>query len=165
MTITRSQEVFFDQMKDLNSVEDQITDTLPYLAGWATDSALKKLLGDHLLESRRHRHDVKAIFARHGTDPGTDVCKAIQGLIEGGNRHIERAADPVIRDLLLIAHNNRIVHYEIAAYGFTAAIAATAGFRTESVTLAAILEEERAFAAKLAKIGADEFGVPVGILP
>jgi len=162
MTITSSKDVFFDQLKDLNSVEDQVTATMPDLAGWATETTLKSLLNRHHKASEQHRQEVKAIFDAHEVDPGNDVCKAMEGLIEGGNRHIAMAGDPIVKDLLLIAHCSRIAHYAIAAYGFTFAIAESSGLDPEAQVLAAIHGEQIAFSKHLSEIGLEVFGVPVG---
>jgi ferritin-like metal-binding protein YciE len=162
MSIRTSNDIFFDQLKDIHSVEEQVTETLPDLIGWATAAPLKSLLERHLLESQRHREEVREIFDRHDVKPGDDPCKAMEGLIEGGNQHIELAADATSRDLLLIAHTTRIAHYEVAAYGFASAIAATAGLAAEADALSEILGEEQEFLAALADIATDRFGVPVG---
>lgn len=162
MTITSSKDVFFDQLKDVNSVEDQVTATMPDLAEWATETTLKNLLSRHHAASERHRQEVKAIFDAHDVDPGDDVCKAMEGLIEGGNQHIAMAGDPIVRDLLLIAHSSRIAHYAIAAYGFTFAIAESAGLEPEAQGLATIHGEQTAFYKHLAEIAFEVFGVPVG---
>jgi len=165
MTPISAKDVFFDQLKDLNSVEDQVTATLPDLIGWASCEPLKTLLGIHRSASERHRQEVKAIFDAHDVSPGNDVCKAMEGLIEGGNQHIQAASDATVRDLLLIAHSNRIAHYGIAAYGFTFAIAERACLGLEAQTLADILEVQRAFAKSLSEVGFEVFGVPVGGVP
>jgi Mn-containing catalase len=162
MPISGATSVFFDQLKDIRSVEDQVTETMPDLVGWATDASLGSLLGRHQLESERHQVEVAAIFEGHGVDPGNDPCKAMEGLIEGGNQHIRQAADSVSRDLLIIAHTTRIAHYEVAAYGFASAIARRASLTTEAEVLTEILNEEQDFLLALAQIARERFGVPVG---
>lgn len=36
--------VFFDQLKDIRSVEEQVGETMPALIGWATEAELKAVL-------------------------------------------------------------------------------------------------------------------------
>jgi len=162
MKLNSPTELFFDQLKDLYSVESQVILTLPDLADNASDPALRSLLLDHEGESERHKTIVKRIFETHGRNPGGDICKAIKGLIEGGNEHLAKAEDPLVRDLLLIAHCNRIKHYEIAAYGFTVALAQCVGLINDARALGDILSDEREFARHLESIAEELFGAPVG---
>lgn len=162
MTLNTSKDIFFDQLKDLNSVEDQVAGTLPDLVAWASTEPLATVLDAHRRATERHRQEVKAIFVAHGVDPGDDICKAMQGLIEGGNKHLGMAGNPTVRDLLLVAHSSRIAHYAIAAYGFTFAIAESVGFCPEAHGLAEILEEQKTFLSDLEAVGYQVFGVPVG---
>ena len=162
MIITTPKDVFFDQMKDIHSVLDQVQDTLPDLAAWASEASLKGHLDRHRTAVEQQRQEIKAIFEAHNVEAGDDVCKAMEGLIEGGNQHIEMAGDATVRDILLIAHTNRIAHYLVAAFEFTSAIAETAGLRPESMVLADLLEGHRNFMRDLQEIGLKTFGIPVG---
>ncbi len=164
MKITNPNDLFFDQLKDLYSVESQVVLTLPDLAEKASDRSLKALLLDHEGETLRHKEVVTAVFERHGVDPGGDICKAMKGLIDGGNEHLAKTEDPSVRDLLIIAHCNRMEHYEIAAYGFTVALAECLGLTRDASDLTEVLEEERRTARQLGAIAAEIFGAPAGNL-
>lgn len=162
MKLSTPNDLFFDQLKDIYSVESQVILTLTDLADHATEEALKSLLLEHEGASERQKKTVSAILKRHGVDPGGDICKAMKGLIDGGNEHLAKAEDPLVRDLLLIAHWNRIEHYEIAAYGFTTSLARSLGLTRDAEELAEILEEETTTARQLAEIASGIFGVPAG---
>ncbi|RYD72644.1 MAG: DUF892 family protein, partial [Verrucomicrobiaceae bacterium] len=123
MSIENFIDVFFDQLKDVKSATDQTVDTLPDLIRWASDERLREPLVSFAAETRGHAREILAIFEGHGREPGDDLCKAMEGLIKGGNTHIGMARDPIIRDHLLIAHCNRIGHYLRAATEFTQGIA------------------------------------------
>lgn len=161
MKIASPTDLFFDQLRDLYSVESQVILTLPDLAEHASNPTLRNLFLEHEGASLRHKEIVTAIFERHGVDPGGDICKAVKGLIDGGNEHLAKAEDPMVRDLLLIAHCGRIEHYEIAAYRFTTSLAESIGFSRDAAELGEILQEEEQTARRLATAGAELFGVPI----
>ena len=161
MRIRNPNDLFFDQLRDIRSVECQVILTLPELAEKAEAPSLRAWLQDHEEMTSRHKQAVLSIFERHGEDPGGDICKAMKGLIDGGNAHLAKTEDAVVRDLLLVAHCNRIKHYVIAAYEFTTALAGRIGFPRDQQELAAILEEETSATQALAAIASGLFGANV----
>lgn len=162
MTIASIKDVFFDQLKDLYSATGQVAGTLPDLRNRATEERLAELLKKQADVTRRHVEEILAIFEAHGVEAGNDVCKAIEGLIEGGNRHLDMAGDTRVRDLLLIAHNSRIAHYLIAASDFTRGIAEKCDLSLEAGALAEVLAAKSGFAKDLSDIASSVFGVRIG---
>jgi ferritin-like metal-binding protein YciE len=165
MTIASPTDIFFDQLRDLNSATRQTAATLPDLANWASEEKLAAILREHHAATRRHQQEIAAIFEAHGVEAGNDVCKAMEGLIEGGNKHIKIADDPAIRDLLLIAHSNRIAHYLIAAADYTRGIAEKCGLGLETEAVADILTAECAFAEDLSELALGVFDLKIGGFP
>ena len=161
MKIRNPNDLFFDQLRDICSVESQLILAFPDLAGKAESDGLRRWLLEHEEKTPRQKQLVLAIFRRHGEDPGGDICKAMKGLIDGGNEHLAKTGDSVVRDLLLVAHCNRIKHYEIAAYEFATNLAASIGLSKEQGELGAILDEEREATRALAEIGAGLFSAAV----
>ena len=160
MKIASPHDLFFDQLRDLYSVESQVILTLPDLAEHATNRMLRDLLLQHEGASLRHKEIVTGIFDRHGVDPDGDICKAMKGMIDGGNEHLAKAEGHLVRDLLLIAHCGRIEHYEIAAYRFITSLAGCVGFSRDAGELGEILAEEEQTARRLAAVGSELFGAP-----
>ena len=151
-------DLFFDQLRDLYSAKAQVILTLPELAEYASSSDLRSLLLSHEHESLLHKKTIAAVFERHGADPDGEICEAIRGLIKGGNAHLAKIDNPQVRDLLLVAHCNRMEHYEIAAYGFTVSLAQHLGFSKDAYDLAEMLGEEQEMTRHLAKVAASIFG-------
>jgi len=162
MTIASSTDVFFDQLEDLRSATEQTRESLPDLIEWARDTELKSVFETYATTVSRHLQEILAMFDAHSKEPGDDICKAIAGLIEGGNKHIEMAADTSVRGLLLIAHTNRMAHYLQAAAEFTLAIAIQCGLSAEADAVAGILTEHRDFRRSLAKVGTETFNIGIG---
>lgn len=162
MSIASSRDVFFDQLKDLKSATGQVVQTLPELIGWASDERLRAVLTTCFEATEDHLHQIRLIFSGHSIEEADDLCKAMAGLIEGGNAHIIKAGTPTIRDYLLIAHCTRIGHYLEAAAGFTRGIAGECGLEVEEVALAGIASRHGEFIASLVAVGASAFGLKIG---
>lgn len=161
MSIASSKDVFFDQLKDLKSATEQTVHTFPGLVGWATDEGLRDILSVYFKATELHLQQILLIFSGHSLDAGDDLCKAVAGLIEGGNAHIIKAETPKIRDHLLIAHCTRIGHYLEAAALFTRGISAKCDLRVEEVALAGIAVQHGEFITSLAAVGASAFGLKI----
>jgi ferritin-like metal-binding protein YciE len=161
MNLEHPDDLLHDQLRDLYSAESQVILTLPELARQARHPALRRLLVDHEKQSLEQKERLQRVAGRHDIDPSGDLCKAMQGLIEGGNEHLGKVEDPLVKDLLLIAHCNRIKHYEIAGYGFILSLAECLGRREDAEDFALTLDQEKDFVAGLAKQGNALFGLPL----
>ncbi|WP_367871786.1 ferritin-like domain-containing protein [Luteolibacter sp. Populi] len=157
MKIDTPRDLLFDQLRDIHDFENQLQPSFAELSVRATSPDLRSLLEDHGRECEDQRDRVRGIFSRHGVEIGSDKCKAIEGLIKGGDKHLDEATDPQVIDLLLIAHCNRIKHYEIAAYSFAASLADCLGFQDDAQLLEQSLQEEHAVKEALAQTAANVF--------
>jgi ferritin-like metal-binding protein YciE len=145
-------DLFFDQVRDLYSVESQLCDAMPRLVVLASDAALRAVILDHIVETTAQFTELLCIFDDHGLDPGTDESQAMAGLIEGGESHLEGVDDEVTRDLMMIAHCLRIEFYEIAAYEITLRLATKLGMQNEAKILKQLLAQEKRMAAALLEL-------------
>ncbi len=141
--ITTPTDLFYDQLRDLASVEAQVAKTLPHLAELASRPDLCAYFGEQRDLARHGRARIESIFERTRVKPGNDKSKGMKGLIKGGNQHLERVDDPRVRDLMLVAHYSRILHYQVAAYDFAADLAESIAHTGDAHTLAALLAEKR----------------------
>ena len=157
MKIDTPRDLLFDQLRDIHDFENQLRPSFAELSVRATSPELRSLLEDHGRECEIQRDRVRGIFSRHGVEIGNDKCKAIEGLIKGGDKHLDQATDPQVIDLLLIAHCNRIKHYEIAAYSFAASLADCLGLQDDAELLEQSLQEEHAVKESLAQAAANVF--------
>jgi ferritin-like metal-binding protein YciE len=162
MRIATPTDIFFDQLKDLKSALEQVAGTMPELIGWSTAEDLRKRFEQYRDLIRSYLQEVLAISESHREDPRDDKCKAIAGLIEGGNQHLELAEGPVIRDLLLIAHSSRIARYLLAASRFAGGIAITCGRAVEADVITENAAAQVDFMDALESIASKDFGVEIG---
>ncbi len=149
--------LFFDQLRDIHSMESQVADTLPHLGSLATYPALREHFLSQEPLAREQKELVERVFDTHTREVGSDVCLAMKGLVAGGNEHLAMAKDPCTRDFLLVAHGMRIQHYAIAAYQFAAALALHLDFVPERDVLSNQLAAGDRSARELEAIAAELF--------
>ncbi len=157
MDIHSPSELLIDQIRDLYNAESQVVGTMPELAVAATNEALHDLLERQEGISLDQKHRLKEAAELLGESPEGDICKAMKGLIDGGNKHIEKATEDRTRNLILVAHVNRIYHYEIAGYGFATALSKQLGREEVTALLSQSLQEEKAGASVLAQTAVEIF--------
>lgn len=155
MSIQSPLDLLLDQIRDLYSAESQAVLTLPELAALSPEENLRNLLLRFEQHAMSHKERLKKACQRLGATPDGDICKAMQGLIEGGNQHIDRAKGRETKALILIAHANRILHYQIGGYSFATALAGQLGLEEIAHSLNATLREENAGVCALADAAGD----------
>ncbi len=151
MQLTTLNDVFVDQLGDLKSAEQQLTDALPKMAQAASTPELREAFEEHLQETRGHVKRLQEIEQMVGSIP-TETCEAMKGLVSEGEEIIEADGDPVAKDVALIAAAQRVEHYEMAAYGTARALARELDFSDAADLLSDTLDEESAADQKLTSI-------------
>lgn len=144
------------QLEDLYSAEEQIIEALPGMVSNASDRLLKNSLTDHLKVTKKQlaRLDKvkKMLGQEEKEEPGMfeklfssgekHHCRAMEGLIEEGEKTMEEDMEPEVKDAAIIASAQRIEHYEISGYGTAKAFALHLGFREAARLLDETLQEE-----------------------
>jgi ferritin-like metal-binding protein YciE len=151
MSLESPLDLLLDQIRDLYSAESQVVLTLPELAAISPDENLRSLLLRFEQHAMKHKERLKEACERLEATVDGDICKAMQGLIEGGNQHIAQAKGRETQALILIAHVNRILHYQIGGYSFATALAGQLGLEEIENSLNVALREENACVFALAE--------------
>lgn len=152
MQLNTMNDLFVDQLRDLYSAEDQLTQALPKMAQAASSSDLQKAFRDHLDETRNQKQRLEQIFTTLGKSPQGETCQAMQGLIKEGESIINASADPQVKDAALIAAAQRVEHYEIAGYGTVRTFADELGYSDVKSLLQTTLDEEGSANKKLTSL-------------
>ena len=148
-----------DQLQDLYDAEQRLTKALPKVAAAAEDSALKKLVSDHLKETQGHVTRLEQAFRSIGKEPKAKTCEAMKGLVAEGDEMIGASGDPTVKDAALIATAQRVEHYEIAAYGCARTFAQRLGHTEAARLLQETLDEEKAADQKLTQLAERDVNV------
>lgn len=157
--ITTPEELFFDQLRDLLSVERQLAKALPELVALAANRDLALEIESMSSDSKSQAASLERIFDNHDIKGGNDVCKAMEGLLEGGRKHLGNVTDLKTRDMMMIAHLYRVQLYQVAGYSMALALAGLTIHPAEYELLFTLLHQERKSALTLSEIAVKAFGL------
>jgi ferritin-like metal-binding protein YciE len=150
------------QIMDLFSAEEQIIEALPAMIDKAGDNNLKKALQEHLKVTEKQKdrlEKVKQLFTDEQQDGPTqgnekkgffsrlfsgsaEKCKAMEGLIDEGQKIMGEDISPQALDAAIIAAAQKIEHYEISGYGTACAYARELQLKEAEQLLEQTLNEE-----------------------
>jgi ferritin-like metal-binding protein YciE len=123
MKLKSLNDLLVEQLEDLYDAEHRLTEALPLMAKAATSVELKSAFEKHLKETEGQIVRLELAFEHLGESARRKSCKAMKGLIEEGQDAMKENAEPEVKDAALIAAAQRVVHYEMAAYGTVRAYA------------------------------------------
>jgi len=143
MNVTSLRDLYIAELQEIHSVEGQLIEALPRMAGVSGHPELKQGIQTHLEETRAQQSRVEEILRRHKADPREHVDQAMQAMLQEAEKWASIVQDQNLRDAGLIASAQRVEHYEIAVYGSLATWAKQLGLDEDVQALLAILEEEK----------------------
>ncbi len=136
-------EVYTDELKDLWSANNQMTQALRKLVSGVHDKKLKELFEGSFAGIEKHSMTLKSLIESAGDEAEPEHCKGMEGLVKEALKHgvSEAPEDGDLRDLVLIAQYQRMSHYGITGFGTAAAYASALGRRDDAKQLKAIVSE------------------------
>lgn len=137
------EDLFWMEINDLHSAEEQLTEALPKMVEKARDTQLKNALQQHLEATHRQLDRLQRIFDDFGREPGGEECAAMKGLIEEGEHILKAKGSDDVRDAGIIAAAQRVEHYEISGYGTARTLANRLGHTDAAALLEETLDEEK----------------------
>jgi len=152
MKVENLSELLIEQLQDLYSAEDQITEALPKMAEAASSAELRRAFEEHLRQTEGHIERLEKCFESLDEEAKAKKCKGMQGLIKEGKEMMDEATEPEVLDAGLIAAAQRVEHYEIAAYGCARTYAQLLGMDDVANYLQQTLDEEKATDQKLTNL-------------
>jgi len=136
------EKLYVEQLRDLNSAEEQILEALPKMQQAATHPELKKAFQQHYQQTEQQVQRLQRIFEDLGVKGEGHKCKGMEGLLEEGDEAIEEFKDSDVLDAALIASAQRVEHYEMAGYGCARTYANLLGLQEHHDLLQRTLDEE-----------------------
>ena len=156
MNVKSMDNVYLGQLKDLLSVEKQLTAALEQLAEAASNEELRSMFEQHREETEGHQQKVSELLEALGTSTVRQKCKGIAGIIEEGESVIKARGDDGAKDAALIGAAQKAEHYEIATYGTAVAMARQLGRENDARVLQEILDQEKQTDRKLTSLATGE---------
>lgn len=151
-TMKTLEDLYYHELQDMYSAEEQLTKALPDVIAAAKDSKLKTALKEHLEETKGQRDKVGKLLKSHGQTPGEETCKAMQGLVKETEATMKEDMTPELLDAALIACCQRVEHYEMAGYGTCRAYAQALDMKDDVKVISEIFDQEESADGTLTKI-------------
>ncbi len=144
-------------VQELYSAEEQIIEAMPAMIAKAENPSLKQALEQHLRITENQRERIDEVRQMLGADEESvtkysgilsnlfgagSKCKGMEGLIDEGQKVMAENLSPEVLDAAIIAGNQKIEHYEIAAYGTARTYAQQLGLSQIAQLLQQTLDEE-----------------------
>jgi ferritin-like metal-binding protein YciE len=156
MQITTFKDMYIAELQELKSLEAQLAEALLGMAEAAAHPSLKTLLAKHREKTQLQEDRLESILARHKARAREHTDQAMQALISETEKMLVIVKGPQLRDAALIASAQKIAHYEIAAYGTTAALAGQLDLRDDQVLLHESMEEAKEIDFRLTRLAKRE---------
>jgi ferritin-like metal-binding protein YciE len=142
--ISRMQELFLEELKELYGAEKHQLQVLPLLRQAAASQKLKNVFSSHLEDTREQIARLEAIFGKMKISPAARTSEAILGITREVEIVIsEMAPGTATRDAGLIVAAQKLEHFEITGYGSLAQHARTLDLDEVDQLLEVSLMEEK----------------------
>jgi ferritin-like metal-binding protein YciE len=146
-------KLFFDELEDMYSAENQIVESLPNLIKRASSKDLKDGLKDHLKETKFQVKRIEKIFTLLGRKAKENPCEGMEGLLKEADEMVNDKKKSPVLDAAIISAAQKVEHYEMASYGALRSFAQHLNFDSQILDLIQdSLDEEGAADKKLTKI-------------
>ncbi len=142
MQLESLRELYVEELRDIYNAEQQILKALPKMAKVVSHRELQRAFTQHEKQTQRQVQRLERIFKELGERPTGKKCKGMEGLIAEGQELIKEKPEPEVLDAGLISAQQRVEHYEIAAYGTVRTFARQLGFERQAQLLQETLDEE-----------------------
>jgi len=149
-------KLMVEQLRDAYSAEKQALRAMPRMMKKATAQSVKDALQMHVDQTEGQVERLEKALDMLGARPGRKVCEGMRGIIEEAQGELEDHDKGPLMDTLIIAGQQRVEHYEIAAYGTMVAVAKACGQKELADLLAETLAEEKQTDEKLSQLAESE---------
>jgi ferritin-like metal-binding protein YciE len=149
-------KLMVEQLRDAYSAEKQALRAMPRMMKKASTQSVKDALQMHVEQTEGQVERLEKALEMLGGRPGRKVCEGMRGIIEEAQGELEEHEKGPLMDALIIAGQQRVEHYEIAAYGTMVAMAKACGQKELANLLAETLAEEKQTDEKLSQLAERE---------
>jgi ferritin-like metal-binding protein YciE len=149
-------KLMVEQLRDAYSAEKQGLRAMPRVAKKITSQPLKEAMQMHREQTEHQVERLEQALEKLGAKPGRKVCEGMRGLVEEAQSELEDHDKGPLLDAVIVGAQQRMEHYEIAAYGTIAALAKAAGQQEIAELMAQTLQEEKDADEKLTQLAESE---------
>lgn len=156
MKINTFKDMYLAELQELASAERELGNAVARMAGAASHAELKNILLDEQESTQEQGRRLQSILRKHGAERTTHTDQAMQALVKEAAKMGTILKGDDLRDAGLLASLQRLKHYEIAAYGTVATLAAQLGFDEDAKLLEESLDEEKDVDGLLTRLAKQE---------
>ena len=142
MAAVTLRDLYAAELHNLMTAEKQIVAELPMLANRATSARLRRVLEEHIGETRVHIERLGLLLEQLNEPPRTVPSGAVTALIQDARHRLDDTERGEVLDAALVAAAQRIEHYEMASYGTARSYAEALGDYDAVRILQQTLDEE-----------------------
>ena len=143
MQITKFKDLYVAELQEMRRLEGELGEAFRRMAEMASTPTLKSVLMDQGERSLAQEQRLWSMLCRHDANPRAHTDQAMQALLGEAERMLTMVRGSDLRDAAMIVSAQKIEHFQIAAYGTTAALAGQLDLRDEQRLLHRSLEEEK----------------------
>lgn len=151
-------DLFFEQLRALHSMELQLGNALPEVAAMAGDREIGELITMQVFRTAKRAARLASMLRENRQEIGTEACEAVSGLVSAGNRQLRSTGHPSTRDMMILAYCQRIQNHGLSAYEVASQLADALGREAEAKLLESPLVENRTAIRRLEVISDRLFG-------
>ncbi len=143
MQIASFKDLYVAELQEMRSLEGELGEAFVRMAEAASNPTLRSVLMDQGERSLAQEQRLWSMLCRHDANPRAHTDRAMQALVGEAERMLTMVNGNDLRDAAMIVSAQKIEHFQIAAYGTTAALAGQLDLRDEQRLLHQSLEEEK----------------------
>lgn len=126
--MTTLKDLYIEELQDLWSANDQMSDVVSVMADKASDSKLSDRLSSAKDGIDQHTRLLKSLLEGTDAEVKKEHCKGMEGLVKEARKHaLDSDMSGAALDVAIIAQYQRLCHYGIAGFGTTKAFAEALG--------------------------------------
>lgn len=116
MAITNLNEKFRHELGDAYDAEHRLLDAMQQMSQMASDTKLKGMIEQHMVETQRQLEMLEQVYQAVGQQPKRVPCDAAMGIVKEGQKTVQEAQTPALRDCVIAGALAKGEHYEMASY-------------------------------------------------
>ena len=126
--MTTLKDLYIEELQDLWSANDQMSDVVSAMADKASDSKLADRLSSAKNGIDQHTRLLKSLLEDTDAEVKKEHCKGMEGLVKEARKHaLDSDISGAALDVAIIAQYQRLCHYGIAGFGTAKAFAEALG--------------------------------------
>ncbi len=144
MKINTLDEKFAHELQDIYDAEHRFLEAQQEMMQQATSTKLQGMIQTHIRETEGQIKNLEQIFSLIGEKAKRVKCDAAAGLVSEGQKSMQEAGTPEIRDCLIAGSAAKVEHYEVASYrGLVMGAQQTGNQELAALLQQNLLEEEQ----------------------